>query len=64
MLLRRRHDGGKGFKPLCIYDTAAGKLSPHQHTYWADFYNENRRDPTNIEPAPWVKARLGDLAWK
>jgi len=47
-----------------IYDTAEKKLSPHQSTYWADFYQENRRDPTNIEPAPWVKARLGDLAWK
>ncbi len=61
---RRRHDLGKGFKPLMIYDTAEKKLSPHQSTYWADFYQENRRDPTNIEPAPWVKARLGDLAWK
>ena len=61
---RRRHDGGKGFKPLVIYDTAQKKLSPHQHTYWANFYQENRRDPSNIEPAPWVKARLGDLAWK
>lgn len=47
-----------------IYDTAENKLSPHQSTYWADFYQEHRRDPTNIEPAPWVKARLGDLAWK
>ncbi|EIE23640.1 Metallo-dependent phosphatase, partial [Coccomyxa subellipsoidea C-169] len=54
---KRRHDGGKGFKPLVIYDTAQNKLSPHQHTYWADFYQENRRDPSNIEPAPWVKAR-------
>lgn len=47
-----------------IYDTADKKMSPHQSTYWADFYRENRRDPTNLEPAPWVKARLGDLAWK
>lgn len=61
---RRRHDLGKGFKPLMIFDTVENKLSPHQSTYWADFYREHRRDPTIIEPAPWVKARLGDLAWK
>lgn len=61
---RRRYDGGKGFKPLMLYDAGAKKLSPQQSTYWADFYREHRRDPSNLEPAPWVKSRLGDLAWK
>ena len=61
---RRRYDGGKGFKPLMLYDAGAKKLSPQQSTYWADFYREHRRDPFNLEPAPWVKSRLGALAWK
>ena len=61
---RRRHDGGKGFKPLLLYDAAQRQLSPHQSTYWANFYKEHRRDPSNVEPAPWVKARMSDLAWK
>jgi hypothetical protein len=43
---RRRYDGGKGFKPLLLYDTAQRALSPHQSTYWADFY----RYPALVQP--------------
>jgi hypothetical protein len=61
---RRRYDGGKGFKPLMLYDTETRQLSAQQGTHWVKHYRENRRDPSNVEPAPWVKVRLGDLAWK
>jgi len=59
---RRRGGDGGAWRPLMLYDTAAGALSRQRHTHWAAHYRENARTPGNTEAAPWVRARMS--AWK
>ena len=53
MILDRRRADGADWLPLLLYDTEEG-LSKQQHCYWSAFYAENKRDPSNVEPAPWT----------
>lgn len=52
---RKRPGGGSEWRPLLIYDTESG-MSNRQAAYWSDYYDLSQRDPTNVEPASWVKA--------
>lgn len=50
---KRRMNGGEDWLPFCIYyDGHLGDmLSP---CYWSDYYSKNKREPENVELAPWV----------
>ncbi|KAF8398640.1 hypothetical protein HHK36_014495 [Tetracentron sinense] len=50
---KRRMNGGENWLPFCIYcgGELTDKLSP---CYWSDYYANNKREPENIELAPWV----------
>ncbi|PSC76652.1 Metallo-dependent [Micractinium conductrix] len=49
---RRRRGGGAGWEPLPLFDTDKG-LAAHRDCYWSSYYVSNRRNPLNVQPAPW-----------
>ncbi|XP_043698844.1 acyl-carrier-protein phosphodiesterase PptH-like [Telopea speciosissima] len=50
---KRRMNGGEDWLPFCIYCNGRlnNQISP---CYWSDYYSRNKRDPENMELAPWV----------
>jgi hypothetical protein len=51
---KRRGDAQGVMMPMLLFDPAHGGLTPPQPAYWSDYYARTRRDPNNIQPAPWV----------
>ncbi|GLJ40749.1 hypothetical protein SUGI_0842560 [Cryptomeria japonica] len=52
---KRRMNGGEDWLPFCIYDSENGGLyNELLPSYWSDYYRTQKRDPRNIELAPWV----------
>ena len=54
--MRRRRDGGKGWKPLMLWDIQDGH-SAQRSSYWSDFYRNNERKPHIVTPAPYVATK-------
>lgn len=50
---KHRRNGGSGWLPLPLFDTAGG-LTPPRDCYWSSYYSNTRRNPDNTNPAPWV----------
>ncbi|GAB4813272.1 hypothetical protein N2152v2_000318 [Parachlorella kessleri] len=51
----RRRDGGAGWLPIEIYNTAeGGGLTPQRSCYWSNYYASVSRDPAVTQLAPWV----------
>ncbi|XP_078427374.1 uncharacterized protein LOC144699909 [Wolffia australiana] len=49
---KRRMNGGAEWLPFCIYDGAlTARLTSCR---WSEYYTLNKRDPNNIDLAPWV----------
>ncbi|CAA6655707.1 unnamed protein product [Spirodela intermedia] len=49
---RRRMNGGTDWLPFCIYHGGlTDRLTP---CWWSDYYSSNKRDPDNVDLAPWV----------
>ena len=42
--------------PLLLYDGEAGAWCPPRPAAWSDHYNQQRRVPEEVTPAPWVLA--------
>jgi len=49
--------GGIEQRPVRIFDGESGDFCPRRHASWSAYYEANPRNPSNVEPAPWVKAR-------
>lgn len=50
---RRSIHGSDGQHPLLLIDNA-GQATPPQDAYWSQHYQHHIRDPSNLQPAPWV----------
>lgn len=45
-------NGGADWLPFCIYHGGlTDRLTP---CWWSDYYSSNKRDPDNVDLAPWV----------
>lgn len=53
---RRRRDGGRGWKPIKLWDIEDGH-SQQRSSYWSDFYRNNDRKPHIVSPAPYVSIK-------
>lgn len=54
--MRRRRDGGMGWKPCLLWDIYDG-VSDRKSTYWSDFYRNNERKAHIVTPAPYTAVR-------
>lgn len=50
--------GGIERRPVMVFDGEAGHFCPRRHASWSSYYEVNPRNPANVEPAPWVRARF------
>eukprot|EP00965_Chrysotila_dentata_P052774 1750575-Pleurochrysis_carterae.AAC.1 len=44
-------------KPLKVYDGERADFCPPFSAAWSNHYAMHGRQPSNVEPAPWVRAR-------
>ena len=50
---RLRAGTERGYEPFLLYDTATG-ITPPVNCYWSNYYKVHEREPSNLQPAPWV----------
>ena len=51
----RRRDGGKGWGPLCVWDSEVeGGVTEVRSTYWSEYYRRHERQPHITDRAPWA----------
>eukprot|EP00891_Asterochloris_glomerata_P009593 jgi/Astpho2/9593/e_gw1.00146.85.1_t len=53
---RARRPNAADWQPLLLWSSDSG-LSSQVFAYWSHYYQHNKRDPSNVEPASWVAAR-------
>lgn len=51
-------ESGGGGKPAVVVVQRRGKPGPKREAFWTSYYEENARDPANLELAPWVRPRV------
>ncbi|KDD77169.1 hypothetical protein H632_c5p5, partial [Helicosporidium sp. ATCC 50920] len=54
---RKRAKTAEAWKPLLLFDSEQGGLTPARHCYWSAHYEAVSRDPYDVRPAPWVTVR-------